>query len=145
MTKAPERVVLGQDRAQTLAGYPHARRAGSLLFLSGLSSRRADNTHDGVEIKPDGSVHLDIRAQTRAVIENMAHTLAQAGLTLADLVDVTTYLVNMDDYAAYNEVWNDYFTVADGPARTTLATRALPHPNLLIEMKGIAHIRTHHE
>jgi len=60
-----------EDRAGALANYPHARRAGDYIYVSGVSSRRMDNTHAGVTIHPDGRVELDIRAQTRAVIENI--------------------------------------------------------------------------
>lgn len=132
--------VILDDRAMPLAGYPHARRAGDFVYLCGTSSRRPDNSHDGVTIHDDGTVDLDIAAQTRAVIENMRTILAAAGGRLENLVDVTTFLVDMDDFAGYNEVYNEYFRAETGPARTTLAVAELPHPNLLIEMKGIAHI-----
>lgn len=126
------------DRANPLAGYPHAKRVGDLLFLCGTSSRRPDNTHDGVTIHADGSVDLDIAAQTRAVIENMRAILHHAGADLDALVDVTTFLVSMDDFPGYNAVYNEYFQSSTGPTRTTVAVAELPHPNLLIEMKAIA-------
>lgn len=129
--------ILG-DHAQALAAYPHARRAGDFIHVSGTSSRRADNSHEGVTIREDGTVELDIRAQTRAVIENIGKILEAAGAGLEDLVDLTTFLVNMDDYAGYNEVYNEYFDAATGPSRTTVAVAQLPHPNLLIEIKAIA-------
>ncbi|MCE7935783.1 MAG: RidA family protein, partial [Chlorobi bacterium CHB2] len=66
------------DRAQALANYPHARRVGDFIYVSGVSSRRLDNTHAGVTIKEDGSVQLDIREQTRAVIENIKAILEAA-------------------------------------------------------------------
>ena len=127
------------DRASPLAGYPHARRVGDLLFLCGTSSRRADNSHDGVHFEEDG-VRLDIREQTRAVIENMRVILKAAGGDLDNLVDVTTFLVDMSDFKGYNEVYNEYFDSLTGPARTTVGVRELPHPNLLIELKGIAYM-----
>lgn len=127
------------DRASPLAGYPHARRVGDLLFLCGTSSRRADNTHDGVTIHPDGTVEVDIEAQTRAVIENMRVILRAAGGDLDNLVDITTFLVDIPrDFKGYNAVYNEYFRAETGPARTTVGVRELPHPNLLIEMKAIA-------
>lgn len=131
-------ILLGDDRAQALAHYPHARRAGDLLFVSGVSSRRADDTHVGVEILADGTVKKDIAQQTEAVILNIQHILRAAGLDLEHLVDVTTFLVEMADFKGYNEVYNRYFTRDDGPARTTVAVHQLPHPNLLIEMKVVA-------
>lgn len=127
------------DRASPLAGYPHARRVGNLLFLCGTSSRRPDNTHDGVTINDDGTVELDIGAQTRAVIENMRVILRAAGGDLDNLVDITTFLVDIPrDFNGYNAVYNEYFRAETGPARTTVGVRELPHPNLLIEMKAIA-------
>ena len=68
----------------------------------------------------------------------MRSVLQAAGLELKDLVDVTTFLMDMADFPGYNEVYNRYFEKSSGPARTTVAVAALPHPNLLIEMKGIA-------
>jgi 2-aminomuconate deaminase len=134
--------VILEDRAMPLAGYPHARRAGDFVYLCGTSSRRPDNTHDGVTVHDDGSVELDIAEQTRAVIENMRTILKAAGGDLRDLVDVTTFLVDMQDFGGYNEVYNEYFEATTGPARTTVAVAQLPHPNLLIEMKGIAYLPT---
>lgn len=129
------------DRASPLAHYPHARRVGDLLFLCGTSSRRADNTHDGVRIDDDGTVHLDIAEQTRAVIENMRVILQAAGGDLSNLVDLTTFLVDVPrDFQGYNAVYNEYFEAATGPARTTVGVLELPHPYLLIEMKAVAHL-----
>lgn len=128
------------DRANPLAHYPHVRRAGDLLFLCGTSSRRPDNTHAGATVLKDGTVQKDIAAQTRAVIENMRAILHAAGGELTDLVDITTFLVDMTDFPGYNEVYNEFFDASTGPARTTVGVSELPHPNLLIEMKGIAHL-----
>jgi 2-aminomuconate deaminase len=133
--------VILDDRAQALARYPHARVVGDLVFVSGVSSRRHDNTHEGVLIHPDGRVDKDIRAQTQAVIDNIGTILQAAGCDLSALVDVTVFLVDMKDYAGMNEVWNAHFTKEDGPARTTVAVSQLPHPNLLVEMKAVACIR----
>lgn len=84
-----------------------------------------------------GTVSLDIRAQTRAVIANIERTLATAGATLADIVDITSFLTTMNDFGGYNEVWSEFFDDT-GPTRTTVAVHQLPHPHLLIEMKAIA-------
>ena len=118
--------------------YPHMKRAGDFLFVSGTSSRRADNTIAGAEVDALGTTRLDIRAQTRAVIENVRDILATAGATLQDVVEVTTYLVNMNDFAGYNEVYGEYFDY-NGPARTTVAVHQLPHPHLLIEIRAMAY------
>jgi 2-aminomuconate deaminase len=126
------------DRAGALANYPHARRAGDFIFVSGVSSRRHDNSHAGVTIHPDGRVELDIREQTRAVIENIGVILGAAGAGLEQIVDVTVFLVDMKDYAGMNEAYNEFFDAQGGPSRTTVAVHQLPHPNLLIEIKAVA-------
>jgi 2-aminomuconate deaminase len=109
-----------------------------LIFVSGVSSRRFDNTHEGVAIDADGRATLDATAQTRAVIENIRAILRAAGADLEHVVDATVYLVDMDDYRAMNDVYNEYFDASTGPSRTTVAVRQLPHPNLLIEIKAVA-------
>jgi 2-aminomuconate deaminase len=125
-------------KAQPRGNFPHVKRAGDYLFVSGTSSRRADNTIAGAEADALGSTQLDIRAQTRAVIHNISDILSSVGANLSDLVEISTYLVNMNDFAGYNEVYNEYFT-ENGPARTTVAVHQLPHPHLLVEMKAIAY------
>lgn len=137
-TIQPNRPIILDDRAQALARYPHARVVGNLVFVSGISSRRPDNTHDGVTIHADGRVEKDIRAQSRAVLENIRAILRAAGADLDHVVDITVFLVDMKDYAGMNEVYNEFFTKEAGPARTTVAVHQLPHPNLLVEMKAVA-------
>ena len=117
--------------------FPHAKRAGDFIYVSGTSSRRPDDSFVGVDVV-DGEKVLDIRAQTRAVIENIGDILAAAGADLSDLVQVTSYLVDMADFAAYNEVYAEFFTES-GPTRTTVAVRELPHPDLLIEIQAVAY------
>jgi len=126
------------SNAQSLANYPHARMAGGMLYISGVSSRRPDNTHVGAEPQEDGSFQLDIRKQTRAVIKSIASILKTAGCDLGHLVDITVFLVDMSDYGGMNEVYNEFFDAESGPTRTTVAVRQLPHPNLLVEMKAVA-------
>jgi 2-aminomuconate deaminase len=130
------KVVLG--KAQPRGNFPHVKRAGDYLFISGTSSRRADNTIAGAEADALGATQLDIRTQTRAVIHNISDILSSVGANLSDLVEISTYLVNMNDFAGYNEVYNEYFN-ENGPARTSVAVHQLPHPHLLIEMKAIAY------
>ncbi len=125
-------------KATPRGAYPHIKRAGDFLFVSGTSARRVDNTVSGVQLDIFGSAHLDIRAQTRAVIENLRDLLASAGAQLSDVAEISTYLVNMNDFAGYNEVYGEYFN-HEGPARTTVAVHQLPHPHLLIEMKAVAY------
>lgn len=122
-----------EGKARPLGKYPHVKRAGDFLIVSGTSARRADNTVAGAE----GGT-LDIRAQTRAVLENIRDILESAGASLKDVVEITTYLVDMKDFAAYNLVYGEFFD-AHGPARTTVAVRELPGTQLLIEMRALAY------
>ncbi|MBV6473434.1 MAG: 2-aminomuconate deaminase [Saprospiraceae bacterium] len=134
--RPPARVVAG--KATPRGRYPHVRRAGDFLFVSGTSSRRSDNAIEGASEDDMGTAQLDIRVQTRAVIENIRDILADSGATLSDVVEITTFLVSMNDFGGYNEVYNSCFGF-DGPARTTVAVHQLPHPHLLIEIKAIAY------
>jgi 2-aminomuconate deaminase len=118
--------------------FPHVKVAGEFVFVSGMSSRRPDNTIAGASVDAMGIATFDIRAQTRAVIENLRDVLASVGTTMDDLVAVDTYLVSMDDFEGYNEVWGEYLDET-GPTRTTVAVHQLPHPHLLIEMKAVAY------
>ncbi len=118
--------------------FPHFKRAGDFIYVSGTSSRLPDNRIAGAEADAMGTLTLDIRVQTRAVIENIRDILASAGAGLADLVEVNAYLVNMNDFGGYNSVYGEFFDV-NGPARTTVAVHQLPHPHLLIEIKAIAY------
>ncbi len=127
-----------ETKAQPRGAFPHMKRAGDFLFVSGTSSRRPDNTIAGAQVDALGTTTLDIREQTRAVIENIGDILKSAGATLADVVEVCAYLVNMNDFRGYNQVYSDFFDV-EGPTRTTVAVHQLPHPHLLIEIKAIAY------
>jgi 2-aminomuconate deaminase len=129
------RIVAG--KAVPRGRFPHVKVAHGFAFVSGTSSRRPDDTFEGVDVGAGGDVRLDVGAQTRAVIGNVRDILSDVGAGLADLVTVTTFLVDMADFAAYNEVWSEFFDET-GPARTTVAVRELPHPHLLIEMQAVA-------
>ena len=138
----------GEDAVNTASApkpvglYPHARRVGDLLYLSGVGPRQpGTNAIPGGPIR-DGNgspLEYDIKEQTRAVVENIARILEEAGSSMEKVVDVTSFLVDMDrDFAGYNEVWAE--TLGHyGPTRTTLAIRALPTP-IAVEMKVIAKI-----
>ena len=120
--------------------YPHTKRVGDFIFISGTSSRRADNTIAGVDIIDEmGTKHLDIKEQTREVIKNIEKNLIKEGATLADVVDVTSFLVNMNDFAGYNKAYAEFFNAETGPTRTTVAVHQLPHPDLVVEIKVIAY------
>jgi 2-aminomuconate deaminase len=127
-----------QGKAMPRGRFPHIKRAGDFLFVSGTSARRPDNSIAGAEVDAMGTTRLDIRVQTRAVIENIRDILASEGASLADLVEITTYLVNMNDFGGYNEVYGEFFDYS-GPTRTSVAVHQLPHPQLLIEMRAIAY------
>jgi 2-aminomuconate deaminase len=129
------RVVGG--KAMPRGRFPHVKVVNGFAFVSGTSSRRADNSIAGAEVDELGTTNLDIRTQTRAVIENIRDILNAVGADLGDVVSLTTYLVNMNDFGGYNEVYAEYFDET-GPARTTVAVHQLPHPHLLIEIQAIA-------
>lgn len=135
-TQSTGRVVEG--KATPRGKFPHIKRAGDFLYVSGTSSRRPDNTFAGASADAMGTTQLDIRVQTRTVIENIRDLLRAEGADLSDLVEVCTYLVNMNDFGGYNEVYGEFFDYT-GPARTTVAVHQLPHPHLLIEIKAIAY------
>lgn len=137
-TAGASAAIVVADGPAPRGNYPHARRAGDYLFVSGSSSRRPDGTIAGASADELGTTTLDIRVQTRAVLDNIARVLADAGASLADLVDLTTFLVNINDFGGYNDVYNERFATG-GPARTTVAVHQLPHPHLLIEIKATAY------
>jgi 2-aminomuconate deaminase len=126
--------------APQLTQYARSRRAGNLVFLAGVSARQPNNSVKGAFRGPTGALEFDIRAQTEGCIENLRAALEAEGLQLADVVDVTVFLVSMADYAGFNEVWNGFFDPS-GPTRTTVAVHQLPDPQLAIEMKAIASAR----
>ncbi len=128
-----------ENKARPLGNYPHVKRVGDFIYVSGTSSRRPDNTHVGAEQDADGNWTLDIKAQTKAVIENIGALLAGVNADLSHLIDMTTFLVDMKDFKGYNEVYGTFFDHT-GPTRTTVAVHQLPHPNLLIEIKAVAYL-----
>lgn len=119
--------------------YPHARRVGDLLFLSGVGPReRGTKKIPGVELDAYGNiVSYDIETQVRSVFQNVKWILEDAGSSWEKIVDVTVYLTNMkDDFPTYNRLWAAYFE-KDPPCRTTLEINCLPTP-IAIELKVIA-------
>ncbi|WP_194765781.1 RidA family protein [Tamlana sp. I1] len=120
--------------------YPHTKRVGDFIFVSGTSSRRPDNSIAGVDIIDNlGTKQLNIEVQTREVLKNIERNLNKEGAALSDIVDVTTFLVNMNDFAGYNKTYAEFFEAETGPTRTTVAVHQLPHPDLLIEIKVMAY------
>ena len=131
---------ISTDKAPAPVGaYPHARKVGNLLFLSGVGPRKAGTTDiPGVTLNEDGSIkEYDIEAQCRSVFDNIRTILEASGSSWMELVDVTVFLTNMaDDFKIYNKVYAEYF--ADNqPCRTTIEINCLPTP-IAIELKCIA-------
>ena len=121
--------------------YPHARRVGNLLFLSGIGPRRRGTREiPGLKLRADGSVEsYDMEAQCRSVFENVRAVLEDAGARWQDLVDVTVFLTDMKrDFAVYNRLYAEYFADVR-PCRTTVEVTALPTP-IAIELKCIAEV-----
>jgi 2-aminomuconate deaminase len=119
--------------------YPHARRVGNLLFLSGVGPReRGQQAVPGVELGEDGKVlGYDFERQCHAVFQNVRYILEEAGSSWESLVDVTVFLTNMkDDFPTYNRLYADYFQ-QNQPCRTTVEVNSLPTP-IAIELKCIA-------
>lgn len=128
-----------QTAPEPVGLYPHARRVGNLLFLSGIGPRqKGAKDIPGVMLDASGNiVSYDIEAQCRSVFANVRDVLESCGLKLEDLVDVTVYLTDMKaDFLTYNRLWAEFFK-ANPPCRTTLEIGALPTP-IAIELKCIA-------
>ena len=128
-SKAPEPVGL----------YPHARKAGNLLFLSGIGPReRGSKNIPGVELDESGNiVSYDIEIQCHSVFRNVKYVLEEAGSAWDKLIDVTVFLTNMkDDFPVYNKLWAEYFK-DNQPCRTTIEIKSLPTP-IAIELKCVA-------
>ena len=128
-----------QGKAKPRGKFPHVKRIGDFIYVSGTSSRRPDNSFEGVEVDEMGTTNLDIKKQTAAVLENINDVLKSEGASLEDVVDVSSFLVNMNDFKGYNETYAEYFDYETGPTRTTVAVHQLPHPHLLIEIKAVAY------
>lgn len=133
-------MALNSNRAPEPVGlYPHARKVGSLLFLSGVGPReRGTKKIPGVELSATGEIlSYDIEAQCHSVFKNVKSILEDSGSSWENLVDVTVYLTNMkDDFPTYNRLWAEYFK-ENPPCRTTLEINALPTP-IAIELKCVA-------
>lgn len=132
-------IIHAASAPMAVGAYPHARRVGNLLFLSGVGPRSpADNSIPGNIHDADGKlVGYDIEAQCRQVFANVRAVLEASGARWQDLVDVTVFLTDMQkDFASYNRIYAEHFTNAQ-PCRTTLGITALPTP-IAIELKCIA-------
>ena len=120
--------------------YTHVKVVGDFIFVSGTSSRRPDNTIAGVDIIDEmGTKYLNAETQTREVLNNIDKNLQKVGSSIKDVVDVSSFLVNMNDFAGYNKAYAEFFNAETGPARTTVAVHQLPHPDLVVEIKVTAY------
>jgi 2-aminomuconate deaminase len=130
------------DRAPQAVGlYPHARRVGDILYLSGVGPRKAGQTDiPGVTLNASGEiVSYDIEAQCHSVFENIRFILEDAGSSWGNIIDVQVFLTNMkDDFKTYNKIYAEYFK-ENQPCRTTIEIKSLPTP-IAIELKVIATI-----
>jgi 2-aminomuconate deaminase len=126
------------QKARPRGSFPHLKRVGDLIFISGTSARRPDDTFEGATVAADGSVTLDIKRQARTVFGNIRDMLGEIGASLADVVEINAFLLDMSDYAAFNEVYSEFFD-ATGPARTTVAVKELPHPHQILMIKAVAY------
>lgn len=129
----------GSKAPSPLGTYSHALRVGDFLFVAGQGARDPNTGKEaGVVLDTmDKVVSYDIEVQTEAVIRNLATVLESAGLTLRDVVDVTVFLTDMNDFSKYNLVYSRYFTFENAPARTTVQVAGLPGKNH-IEIKAVA-------
>ena len=134
-------IIETDNAAKPLGAYPHARRAGNLLFLSGIGSRSAkDNTIPGLVQDEQGNiVSYDIEAECHAVFANVKAVLEASGSSWEQIIDVTVFLTNMKkDFPLYNKIYGDYFKNVQA-CRTTVEVKSLPTP-IAIELKVIATI-----
>ena len=129
------------NAAKPLGAYPHARKAGNLLFLSGIGSRNAaDNTIPGLELDSEGNIiKYDVEAECHSVFANVKAVLEASGSSWEKIVDVTVFLTNMKkDFPVYNKIYGEYFKDVEA-CRTTVEVKSLPTP-ICIELKVIATI-----
>lgn len=134
-------IIHTDNAAKPLGAYPHARKVGNLLFLSGIGSRSAkDNTIPGLVQDADGNiVSYDIEAECHSVFANVKAVLEASGSSWDKMVDVTVFLTNMKaDFPTYNRIYGEYFKDVQA-CRTTVEVKSLPTP-IAIELKVIATI-----
>lgn len=134
-------IINTDSAAKPLGAYPHARRAGNLLFLSGIGSRNAtDNSIPGLELDAAGNIlKYDIEAECLQVFANVKAVLEASGSSWEKIIDVTVFLTNMKkDFPVYNKIYGDYFAGVQA-CRTTVEVKSLPTP-IAIELKVIATI-----
>lgn len=134
-----KKIIKTENAAKPLGAYPHARRVGNLLFLSGIGSRSArDNSIPGLHLDANGNIlKYDIEAECHQCFANVKAVLEAAGSSWENIIDVTVFLTNMNkDFQLYNKIYGEYFSGIDA-CRTTVEVKSLPTP-IAIELKVIA-------
>ncbi|GAB4327396.1 MAG: RidA family protein [Flammeovirgaceae bacterium] len=137
-----EKTTISHNAPKAVGAYPHAKRVGNLLFLSGIGSRNPkDNSIAGLKLDEQGNIlEYDFEAQVHQVFHNVKAVLEDSGAKWEDLVDITVFLINMKkDFPVFNKIYAQYFTTAQ-PCRTTVEINSLPTP-IAIELKCIAVIK----
>lgn len=132
-------IIKTENAAKPLGAYPHARRVGNLLFLSGIGPRNAnDNSIPGLQLDNNGNIiNYDIEAECHSVFANVRSVLEASGSSWEKIVDVTVFLTNMKkDFPIYNKIYGEYFKDVQA-CRTTVEVKSLPTP-IAIELKVIA-------
>jgi 2-aminomuconate deaminase len=141
MSRNEDSIKQSAKAPEPVGAYPHARKVGNLLFLSGVGPRvRSSTDIPGVKLDEEGNIiTYDIEAQCHAVFQNIRYILEESGSSWDQLVDVTVFLTNMkDDFTAYNRIYAEYFK-NNQPCRTTVEVNSLPTP-IAIELKCVATI-----
>lgn len=130
------------SKARPRGSFPHAKRIGDLILVSGTSARQPDDTFPGVAEGADGRPVFDFHRQARAALSNLFDIVESFGAGREDIVEIQAFLVSMKHYDAFNEVYGEYFDQS-GPTRTTVAVNELPHPHQLLMLKAMAYKPTH--
>jgi 2-aminomuconate deaminase len=125
-------------KAKPRGNFPHAKRIGDFILVSGTSARQQDDTFPGVVQGAGSKTVLDMRRQTHAALHNIVDIVESFGAKREDIVEIQAFLVSMKDYEIFNEVYGEYFDYS-GPTRTTVAVNELPHPHQLLMLKAMAY------
>ena len=125
-------------KAKPRGNFPHAKRIGDFILVSGTSARQQDDTFPGVVQGAGSKTVLDMRRQTHVALHNIVDIVESFGAKREDIVEIQAFLVSMKDYEIFNEVYGEYFDYS-GPTRTTVAVNELPHPHQLLMLKAMAY------
>lgn len=126
------------SKARPRGNYPHLKRVGDFIFVSGTSARRPDDTFEGVSVDSAGEIKIDVSKQARYTFEKISDMLSEVDVDMGDVVDVLVHLTDMSQYADFNKVYAAYFG-AEGPARSTVAVKQLPHPHQSLMISAVVY------